>query len=223
MSLTDRRHFETKAVLRFLSAWVGKGATQIDFFAACCSGDLSLVDPNFWTAATQSHSYPGLAAAGETMLAVRRFLDTMSGAQDLTQTQPLSLDSISDYAGAAQFTGDGSANYPTLYNRDAVGFFPFQVTTHKWVIPTYVMTRDLATLYKPSAPDTDVTRQDMPQQVYRFTLGGVNPATLTASATDPLTGNSVPVKITGRNATAGTASLEMPLTDSPRMLTLQDG
>jgi hypothetical protein len=220
MSVADNRHFDTKAILRYLSAWVGKGVTMIDFYGAYHSGDLNLIDPSFWPQKGSTQSYPGLAAGGETMLAIRRFLDTMSGAQNLTQTQPLSLDSISDYDGAYQFAGNGTADYPPLYNRDVIGFFPFQVNPHKWVIPAYVMTRDLATLYNPAAPATDVTRQDLPQEVYRLTIGGVDPDTVTASATDPITGNSVPVKITGQGS--GWVSLEIPLTDYPRMLTLQD-
>jgi hypothetical protein len=221
MSSADVRHFETKAILRYLSAWVGKGTSVIDFFAAANAGNLNLIDPSFWTAAEQSHTYPGLAAGGETMIAVRRFLTSMSGAQNLSQIRPLSLNSISDYAGGYQFAGNGTAAFPPLYNRNVLGFFPFQVTPHKWVIPAYVMTRDLATRYNPSAPSTDVTRQDLPQEVFRLTIGGLDPQSTSASATDPLTGTSVPVKITGRSTNA--VSLEVPLTDSPRMLTLTDG
>ena len=220
MSAADLSHFEAKAILRYLSAWVGKGVTAIDFFAAANAGGLDLIDPSFWTTAEATHSYPGLAAGGQTMVAVSRFLGTMAGAQNLSQITPLTLDSISDYDGAYQFPGNGTPAYPPLYNRNMVGFFPFQVTAHKWVIPAYVMTLDLATLYNKSAAGNDVTRADLPQEVFRFTVSGVDPATASASATDPLTGNSIPVKITGRGADS--VSLEIPLTDYPRVLTLTD-
>jgi hypothetical protein len=101
-----------------------------------------------------------------------------------------------------------------------VGFFPFEVTAHKWVIPTYVMTLNMATLYNPRAPATDVTRQDLPPETFSLTINGVNGATTTAAAVDPLTNNSVPVTITGR--TSSSVTVQVPLTDSPRMLTLQD-
>lgn len=221
MSSADVSHFEAKAILRYLASWVGKGVSVIDFYAAANAGDLNLVDPSFWSSADATNSYPGLPAGGETMLAVSRFLDSMAGAQSLSQVTPLTLDSIADYDGAYQFPGNGTAAYPPLYNRDMIGFFPFQVNQHKWVIPTYVMTLNLATLYDPSAPATDVTRQDMPPEVFRFTISGLDPATASASATDPLTGTSVPVKITGRSGNS--LSLEIPLTDYPRMLTLTDG
>ena len=154
------------------------------------------------------------------MVDVQRFLASMSGAQNLSTTTPLSLTSVSSYDNAYQFAGNGTANYPPLYNRNMVGFFPFEVTTHKWVIPTYVMTLNMATLYNPSAPATDVTRQDMPPETFSLTINGVNGCTATAAAVDPLTESSVPVTITGR--TSSSVTVEVPLTDSPRMLTLQD-
>src|SRR5206468_4180341 len=77
MSPADRRHFETKAVLRYLSAWVGKGVAQIDFYAATNAGDLDVIDPAFWSAVKNTGGYPGLAAGGETTTAVQRFLSTM--------------------------------------------------------------------------------------------------------------------------------------------------
>lgn len=221
MSAADVSHFEAKAILRYLSAWVGKGVTQLDFYAAANAGDLNLIDPDFWAQADDTHSYPGLAAGGETMVAVRNFLNSFTGAENLTQTTPLNLTAIADYDGGYQFTGNGTAAYPDLYNRDVIGFFPFQVDQHKWVIPTYVMTRDLATLYNSSASSSDVTRADLPPEVFRLTITGVDPVTASAAATDPLTGQSVPVKITQRGSKF--ISLEIPLTDYPRMLTLTDG
>jgi hypothetical protein len=220
MSSSDVRHFESKAILRYLSAWVGKGTSAIDFYALANAGGLNLADQSFFATAKSTHSYPGLAAGGETMVDVQRFLSSMSGAQSLSQTSPVTLTSVSNYDNAYQFAGNGTANYPPLYNRNMVGFFPFQVTAHKWVIPTYVMTLNLATLYNPSAPATDVTRQDMPGETFSLTINGVNGSTATATAVDPLSGNSVPVTITAR--TSSSVTVQIPLTDSPRMLTLQD-
>jgi hypothetical protein len=220
MSAADLRHFESKAILRYLSSWVGKGTKVIDFYALANAKGLNLADQSFFNTAWKTHTYPGLAAAGETMVDVQRFLATMSGAQYLSSTTPLSLTSVTNYDNAYQFAGNGTANYPALYNRDMVGFFPFQVTAHKWVIPTYVMTLNMATLYNTSAPATDVTRQDMPGETFSLTINGVNGATATAAAVDPLSGSSVPATITGR--TSSSVTVQIPLTDSPRMLTLQD-
>ena len=85
---------------------------MIDFYALANAGGLNLADPSFFTTAATTHSYPGLAAAGETMVDVQRFLATMSGAQNLSQTTPLSLTSVSSYDNAYQFAGNGTAELP---------------------------------------------------------------------------------------------------------------
>ena len=128
---------------------------------------------------------------------------------------------MADQGNWTQFAGDGTAAHPPLYNRDVVAFFPFQADDHRFVIPAYVMTRNMATLYNPSAPASDVTRYDLPPETYRLTVGGLDTAALTASATDPMTGASVPVQVTATSAS--TAVIQIPLTDSPRLIELQDG
>jgi hypothetical protein len=71
-----------------------------------------------------------------------------------------------------------------------------------------------------AAPTTDVTRYDLPPENYRLTVGGLNTANLSVTATDPLTGSSVPVSVTATSPT--TAQLLVPLTDYPRLLVIND-
>ena len=89
------------------------------------------------------------------------------------------------------------------------------------MIPVYVMTRDMGKVYNLSAASCSPSRYDLPTETYRLTVGGLNTAALKASATDPDTGASVSVKVVA--ASNGQATIEMPLTDSPRLLVLQDG
>jgi hypothetical protein len=207
LTAADKWHLQAKATLRSLAAFVNKGVSALYFYAVS-DGQFSMVDP----------SQPG---GGPTMAAVKAFTQAMAGPATISTRRSLSLLAIADQANHVQFDGDGTAAHPPLYNRDVVAVFPFQADTNKFVVPAYVMTRDMATLYNSSAPTTDVTRYDMPPEVYRLTIGGVNAAALQASATDPLTGQSVPVTIVSRSG--GTAVVEIPLTDYPRMLVLQDG
>jgi hypothetical protein len=117
-----------------------------------------------------------------------------------------------------QFDGDGTAAHPPLYNRDVLAFLPFQLSANRYVVPVYVMTRNMATLYKPDAPGSDTTRLDLPPADYRLTIAGVDGSTAGASATDPITGKSVPVKVTSRLPDRFT--VQLPLTDYPRLLQL---
>ena len=205
-----KRHILTKSVLRSLVANVNKGVTAVDFYAARDS-NYGLVDDGF---------FGGAAAGGETIDALGRLTRLFAGAQSLSATRPLTLTSVADSGNHVQFAGDGTAAHPPLYNRDVVAVLPFQLSDHTFAIPAYVMTRDVAHLYNASAPRSDVSRWDLPAETFRITLGGLGP-NVRLSAQDPLTGQSVPVTVVA--ATGGQITIELPLTDSPRVILADEG
>lgn len=207
LSDAEDRHLQAESALRNLSAYINKGVSALYFYAVS-NGDWGMVDPT-------------ASDGGETMVAIKRFIQAFAGPSTIAVPRSLSLLSIADQGNWMQFAGDGTAAHPPLYNRDVVAFFPFQTDSNRFVIPAYVMTRNMGTLYKPSAPATDLTRYDLPPETYRLTVGGLHTANLTATASDPLTGASVPVQVTATSST--TAVLEIPLTQYPRLITLQDG
>jgi hypothetical protein len=220
MTAADIRHIESKDILRYLAAYVNKGVTALDFYAVS-AGDLSLVDPAFIKAAKASpSSYPGDALGGETMDAVRRLVESMQGAEPISSPRRLALSELTDFSGNVQFEGDGSAAYPPLYNREVFAFLPFQVSERRFAIPVYVMTRNVAQVYRPEAPCSEPTRFDLPAEPYRLAIAGINGRGADVSAYDPLSGESVPVKVV--SGSGEEIVIEMPVTDSPRILTIQE-
>jgi hypothetical protein len=88
------------------------------------------------------------------------------------------------------------------------------------VIPVYVMTRNLATLYRPSLPPSDLTRYDLPAETFRIKLGNL-PDTRrppSVSAYDPLLNRSTPARMVTRKGDE--AVFELAVTDYPRILTV---
>jgi hypothetical protein len=217
----DVKHMQAKAVLRFLTASVNKGVSAVYFYAAK-HGNLALVDPAFFTALeTGGGAYPGDNAGGETMLAVRRLSASLTGTQVIDQPRSLSLQEVGDYEGGKQFEGDGTDAHPALYDRDVVGFFPYQVNERRFVIPVYVMTRNIAKLYRPEAPVGDTSRFDLPEGRFRLTIGGLRDSgQIGVRASDPLSGRSVPTRVVSRSS--DTLVVELPLTDSPRLLVIDE-
>src|SRR3954447_1546245 len=203
----DKRHMQAKSTLRALSAFLNKGVSALYFYAVT-SGDRAMYDA----------SAPD---GGETIAAVKRFTAAFAGPASIAQPRALGVTAVADQENHVQFAGDGTAAHPPLYNRDVLAFFPFQTDAHRFVVPTYVMTRDMATLYNPAAATSDLTRYDLPPEAYRLTVTGIDAAALQASATDPLTGQSVPVTVVSRSGS--TAVLQLDETDYPRLLVLQDG
>jgi hypothetical protein len=218
VTAADRLHMQAKSTLRSLTAFINKGVSALYMYAVT-SGNYGLVDPAFFTALQQTGVYPGDRAGGEVLNAVKRLVDGLP-VGGIPQPRELSLEHIGDYAGNAQFTGDGTADHPTLFNRDVLAFLPFQSTARRFVVAVYVMTSNLARNYKPGAPNTDPTRFDMPPETYRLTIGGTGGPGVTVRASDPLTAKTVPVTVISNEP--GRLVVELPVTDSPRLLRIDE-
>jgi hypothetical protein len=98
---------------------------------------------------------------------------------------------------------------------------PFQSSPTRFVIPVYVMTRDLLTLYEPGQPASDIHRFDLPEETFRITLGNLpeTGGTPVVSSYDPLRNESTPAHLVSQ--TGATATVEIAATDYPRILTVE--
>jgi hypothetical protein len=183
--------FQAKETLRYAVAWLNKGASAVYFYAAFSPG-WGLVDL----------TAPG---GGSALTALGRLSKTFAnGAAAISLPRSLTLASVTDDHNHVQFAGDGTAAHPPLYDRDVLGFFPFQVSNSRVAVGLYVMTRDL--LY------------DLPPEHFRLTITGTGGLGTAVSMTDPLTGGTVPVTVLSRGT--GQIVVDVALTDSPRVLVL---
>jgi hypothetical protein len=216
----DKAHFHAKALLRNQVAMVNKGAAREYFFAASPSA-LGMISEGFLSA-VKAHpgTYPGDSAGGETMSAFRNLLARFQGPGPNGAARRLELLSIAQDGNHAQFAGDGTSAHPPLYDRDVLAVLPFQSSPTHFVIPVYVMTRDMLTLYRPSAPAGDATRFDLPDERFRITLGNLpaSGAAPAVSAYDPLRDRSTPARILSR--AGNLAVIELAATDYPRLLSI---
>jgi hypothetical protein len=217
----DKTHFQAKALLRSLVAMVSKGMTREYFFHAA-PGNLSLISENFSTAlAAHPTTYPGDTLGGETMTAFHNLLTHFQGPGPTGPPRQLKLLSITQNGNHAQFTGEDTTAHPNLYDREMLAVLPFQASPTRYVIPIYVMTLNLLTLYEPNAPTTDIHRFDLPPETFHITLGNLPETTTppTITAYDPLRNETTPTHLTTHTPT--TATIEIAATDYPRILTLE--
>lgn len=197
--------FHAKEVLRWATAWVSKGAARIYFYAVGSPG-WGLVNP----------AAPG---GGEALRALGSLTEALeSGARPITRPRALRLLSVSDTTNAEQFAGDGTPAHPPLYDRDVIGFFPYQVSNGRVVVAAYVMTRNLLRSYRPKLPRSSPGRYDMPPTWFRLTIGGVAGLSQKVGLVDPLAGRTAGVQVVARKGAK--LVLDVALTDSPRLLTL---
>ena len=144
MPAADVPEFKAKTALRIYAAYGSEGAQAIDLFAAgpysgpCCqlisNAFFQAADrvTQFGTAAAAGSRSAQLALAGLPMEAVGRMTATLAGALSIAHPQQLE----SRFGRAARrrtsIRWNWTAAFPSLYNRDVLAFFPFQVSQHKF-------------------------------------------------------------------------------------------
>jgi hypothetical protein len=124
----------------------------------------------------------------------------------LSKTRPISVQSIRESHNHVQFSGDGTPAHPALYNRDVFAILPFQVNARRFVIPYYVMTRDVI--------------KQLGEERYVVRLGGIRGRGASVRAYDPVKNASIPVSIVRGAVDSLTVSLTA--TDYPYLLIVQE-
>ena len=193
----DSAHFQAKALLRSLVAMVSKGMTREYFFAAA-PGALSLINENF-SSALDAHpnTYPATRSAAKPQPPSKTARPIPRPRTHGTPRQ-LKLLSITQTGNHAQFTGDSTPAHPNLYDREVLAVLPFQSSPTRFVIPIYVMTRDLTHPLRTNRPHHRLHRFDLPPETFHITLTNLPPTTTppTITAYDPLRNKTTPTHLT---------------------------
>ncbi len=227
----DAEHLKAKSALRYLCSYVNKGVSRIYFFEAVEDDTmgLGLMSRTFVpTVKANNNVLPSdeSSITSPAISAIHRLLTAMKGDGSVSKARQISLTRVTEHEDRIQFAGNPStANsssnpYPPLYNRDVLAFFPFQATKNKFVIPIYIMTRNVLEKYKGDAPNSDITRFDMPLETFRLNIGNVVGTNAKVSLYDPLTGQEDKAHILRTGAK--NIEMEVELTDSPRILVIEE-
>jgi hypothetical protein len=202
---------KAKAAVRYFTFYLNKGAERVDLFAGD-RGDLKYgtVQENFLEYSKNNQTYPSddrnfvSPALGVTSRIVAQMQDQLD--PGLVQTRAIKVDSISDRHNHYQFEGDGTAAHPNLLNRDLLTVLPFQVNAHKFVIPYYVMTRDI--------------RKSLAPEEYTIQISGVKGEGAVVRVYDVMGDRSVPIEVNQRSGDA--LNLTLAATDYPYLLVIQE-
>jgi hypothetical protein len=210
---------------RYLAFYLNKGVTQLDFFSTS-SGDLStgMVRDTFLAYAAHATAYPtddrpytspALAVIGRI---AARMHDGLDRSLRPTTTRRLQVLGIGDSHNHMQFRGDGTAAHPNLYDRDVFAFLPYQVNVHRFLIPYYVVTRDVLHVYDPHAADD--RRYEMPPEQFTLQVAGLHAQGAAINAYDPINDRMVPVQVLA--ASPREVTLRVTAADYPYLLTVQE-
>lgn len=156
-----------------------------------------------YPAQDESLTSPGLRTVRRITGAMKDDLDTTLTHQT---TRPLEVVSIRDDHDHFQWEGDGTPEHPTMYNRECLAILPFQVNQTKFVVPYYVMTRDI--------------RTDLAPEEYTVRLSGAHGDKAHIIAYDPISDDSVQVSVTDRSTTD--MEFTTSAVDYPRLLIIDE-
>ncbi|NJP08793.1 MAG: hypothetical protein HC866_04335 [Leptolyngbyaceae cyanobacterium RU_5_1] len=214
--ITDREaalELKAKTTARYYTFYLNKGVTKLQLFSAA-RGDLSfgMVQDNFLNYTASNSTYPtddrpyvspALQVTGRITAKMQEQLDP-----NLKTTRPVNLEWIMDTHNHTQFKGDGTGTEanPDLYNRDVFAFLPYQVNSKRFVIPYYVMTRDVT--------------QDLPPEQYTLKVSGLNGNAKSVEVYDPLGDRTIPVTIDRRRENS--MELTVTATDYPYLLIINE-
>jgi hypothetical protein len=202
---------KAKVIARNACFYPGKGVERIYFFSAL-GGDTGygLVADHFAEYSTTTKRYPTddasyVSPALRTLanIAAQMKIDVDLG---LTATRALSLKSITDTHNRAQFQGDGSPRHPSLFDRDVFVFLPFQANRHRFVIPYYVMTRDIT--------------KELPPEQFTITIQGIDGRRSSVTSYDPMVDRKVPIDV--KASTSNALTVEIQAADYPYLLVIQE-
>jgi hypothetical protein len=205
-------HLKAKSTARFYPYFLNKGASCVDIYS-CSPADYGLgqVSEAFYTEIDSTGAYPTdsrlAAVTAPALLTTKRMFDTMgNGAGGIETLRAVGVSNVTDTHNTRIFNGNGTAATPHFYCRDAMAILPFQVNPTKFVIPYYIMTRDLYV--------------DLAELTYNVTFTGMDLRTASISVYDPITGNSyTPTK---SNVTADQATLALKTMDYARLLIVNE-
>jgi outer membrane biosynthesis protein TonB len=216
-SAAEKERLQAVIALRSLVSMTAKGVARTYFYAAAHAAGYSLIGDRFMAALDNTPGvYPGDSAGGATMDALRHLLARFSGPGPDGPARQLELRRIAQQGNHAEFTGDGGAAHPDLYDRELLAVFPFQASPTRFVVPVYVMTPNLTTVYSDGED-----RFDLPDERFRITLGNL-PATVdppAVSAYDPIRDLETPARLVSRQGDR--AVFEVAATNYPRLLTIE--
>ena len=217
----QEEHLQAEVDLRSLTAMISKGVGREYFYAATGAGWNMISEAFMKEANAKPTSYPGSSLGGETMASFRRLTAQMEGPGPEGGARQISLLSIAQEGNDYQFKGNGTAQYPDLYNRDMLAVLPFQSSPTKLRDPRLRDEREPHDDRETKRTRRSLYRFDLPPENFRITLGNL-PETKSppsVSAYDPIRGEQTPAKLISRKGSE--AVFEITATDYPRLLSIE--
>lgn len=192
---------KTKCAVRSYCLWINKGIDVLDYFCAYQREPtgFGLLPANL---TRLPHDAKWDDVATPTMRAVRNLARAFDGAAPIDSAPPLTVEATE--LGAPLKIFDGDAAHPPLWERSAFAVLPFQVSKSRFVVAVYAMSYDAT--------------KSFPEQRYHLKLSGFPGEPGTIELYDPVSDQRLDLAVVRKSP--GSLDVELPITDTPRLLTI---
>jgi hypothetical protein len=153
---------------------------------------------------------------------VAKFKEGLDSGLAAANTRQLEVDISEDHS-KFQFNPGRSA--PTLFDREVLAILPYQLSggkdlnnKSKFIIPYYVMTRDIMNVYDEQKKDGPQT--DLPPEAFTLTIRNLKGEGAKVSVYDPLNDKSVPVEVV--KSSTNSLQVKVNATDYPYLLIVEE-
>ena len=201
---------KAKSALRLYAMYLTKGAAAVCLFIAAGHGGEAgfAILPDRFLDHVNLGGYPADPDkySGPIMQSTKRLTDEIKRGADmsLSSTRQVRVASITDTHGAAQWAGSGT--HPPLFDREVFAVLPIQRSANSFVVPFYVVTRDM--------------EQDYDPKNFTIRLDGIDGRDATVKVLDPLTGQESHYRT--HPSGADYLSVTVEAEDYPRLLSVEE-
>ncbi|MEO1236364.1 MAG: hypothetical protein AAFX76_06195 [Planctomycetota bacterium] len=226
-------HVAAKSLLRSSLFFVHKGVDRIYNFTIVANPKnhqfvlgFAIIQPRFTGVLERlgdrvtASDIDQLGAQIGTLYRTRRAFE---GAQPMAEARPLRVAQVVEHQPRLVFRGDGPSGTPGApdrFHRDDLAVLPYQLDARTFIVPYYVVTRNLAHVWDESRPLLDPARYDMPDQDFEVVLENLAGVGARVSVYDPMTDRALPVEVL--EADGDSIRVKVPTVDYPRLLRIEE-
>ncbi|MBD2848570.1 hypothetical protein IDH44_25610 [Paenibacillus sp. IB182496] len=214
----------TKTTLRTYLFSVHKGVEALYLYAAK-GGDTRfgvLPDAFFTALAADDYRLTARVRAeiGPQLQAMARVDALLEPGESIQTPRPLELTRLVEHEPQLVLEGNGTPQYPDVYQRDDFAMLPLQLTDRRFAIGYYVVTRDVTAVRNPAAELLDASRYAMTTQTYEATIANLAGTGARVYAYDPILDRTLKVEVV--RASASELTVRLPTVDYPRFLMVEE-
>ncbi|GBF75996.1 hypothetical protein PA598K_04435 [Paenibacillus sp. 598K] len=159
-------------------------------------------------------------AAGPQLQALGNLVRQLENGERVEQPRFVDVERIASEDGTLVYRGDGRSVAPDRYLIEDLAVLPYQLSNHRYAVAYYIVTRDVTAVWNPDKGVFDPQRYDKPERMIEVTLSNVAGVGAKVEVYDPLTDTRTKPRVAATTAT--TLTVQLPVTDAPRLLLIEE-